>query len=930
MPHSASGRLFSVARPIVGRDGELATIAETLAGNTNGLRVLLIEGEPGIGKTTVWKHGIEQARRLGFEILSCRAAQAETRMSFVGLRDLLAPVGPDAFAALPPPQRIAIDRALLRMEAGSRPPPPQAIGTGVVAVLSALGDVGPVLVAIDDVQWLDRPTVTSLAFALRRLEAQPLTVLATVRTGDPRGWSESFDRVASERVRRIRLGPLSLGALYEVLRPRLGRSLTRPLLGSIETASRGNPFYALELARTIEAGKPGAGVWLPVPDDTSELVARRLRRLPRRTRDALLRASALVQPTTRTIDAASLQPAVDAEIARVHDDGRVEFAHPLFAAAVYAGAPQEARRRLHRELASISTDVEAQARHLSLASDGPDRELANLLDRASEHALAHGAPEIASDLAEQAARRTPADASDSKWDRLLRAGHQSLKAGDPMRARSLGEEVAEASVDGPIRARALHLRAEERAMEGPAVAIALLEEAIATVRDEEALEAELETSLGWTLLAAFQLLAADQHLVRAAELADRVGERNLLAQAIALREVSNLELGRGVNEDALERALRLEDPDQEVPFQRRPSLLVAQVLEFTGQLERARELLVTLREWLVARGDEGDLAFVYTHQGATAGLAGHLEESEEHVDEALRVAALGGQELISAFALSIRAIVRAWRGDLPGSRSDGVEAIERSERLGWAHGVNQSRWALAMVALAEDDPAAAVKWLDPVVAQVEAIGVFEFPFAMSIPDAIEALIATGEQARANGLTDRLAALGQKYDRAWAVALSGRCRALLWAASGDLDQAQAAAAQAVIEHERLPMPLELGRTLLVLGQLQRRRGQRRAARETLRRAESTFEAIGARIWADKARAEAHRIGVRRAPTELTANERLAAQLAVDGLTNREIAARMFMSRRTVEANLARAYLKLGVRSRIELASRMSRQEPADPA
>ena len=248
-----------MAGPIVGRDAELATIGETLAGNPNGLQVLLIEGEPGIGKTTVWQAGIEQATRLGFRILSCRAAQAETRMSFAGLGDLLAHVESEAFSALPPPQRLAIDRALLRAEPGPKPPPPQAIGTAVVAIISALAEHSPVLLAIDDVHWLDKPSLRSLAFALRRLEEHPVTVLATARAGDPRGWSASFDGVASDRIRRLRLGPLSLGALYEVLKPRLGQTLTRPLLGSIESASRGNPFFAIELARAMEDPVPGTG-----------------------------------------------------------------------------------------------------------------------------------------------------------------------------------------------------------------------------------------------------------------------------------------------------------------------------------------------------------------------------------------------------------------------------------------------------------------------------------------------------------------------------------------------------------------------------------------------------------------------------------------------------------------------------------------------
>jgi DNA-binding CsgD family transcriptional regulator len=443
-----------------------------------------------------------------------------------------------------------------------------------------------------------------------------------------------------------------------------------------------------------------------------------------------------------------------------------------------------------------------------------------------------------------------------------------------------------------------------------------------------ALEAELRTSLGWVLIAAFQLQSADEHLARAAQQAESVGDRNLLSQAIALREVSSLLLGRGVDDEAIERALALEDPDHEVPFQRRPSLLVALVFEFICDLERAQSLLATLRARLVARGDEGDLALVLNHQGMSSSLAGDLEGAEEQATDAIRLAMLTGQEVQSAFGLALRAVVRVYRGDLAGARADATEALERSERVAWLHGVNQSRYALAMVALAEENPRAAVAWLDPVIAQVEAVGVYEWVIAMSIPDAIEALIATGDLTRAARLIEGLEALGRKFDRPWALALSGRSRAFLSAASGDLDQAQAAAERAVIEHERLPMPLELGRTLLVLGQLQRRRGERRAARETLRRAESIFESIDARLWADRTRAEARRIGVRRAPTELTANEQAVAQLAAAGLTNREIAARTFISRRTVEANLARAYAKLGVRSRTELASRMPPQEPTD--
>jgi DNA-binding CsgD family transcriptional regulator len=164
-----------------------------------------------------------------------------------------------------------------------------------------------------------------------------------------------------------------------------------------------------------------------------------------------------------------------------------------------------------------------------------------------------------------------------------------------------------------------------------------------------------------------------------------------------------------------------------------------------------------------------------------------------------------------------------------------------------------------------------------------------------------------------------------HDRPWALALSGRCRALLEAQAGRLDCAQTHAERALVAHERLPMPVELARTLLVLGQIQRRRGERRAARESLARALGLFEQLGAPLWAEKARAETRRIGVRRAPTELTENEQLVAELAAEGLTNREIAARMFISRRTVEANLVRVYRKLEISSRAQLGARMATRE-----
>jgi DNA-binding NarL/FixJ family response regulator len=267
-------------------------------------------------------------------------------------------------------------------------------------------------------------------------------------------------------------------------------------------------------------------------------------------------------------------------------------------------------------------------------------------------------------------------------------------------------------------------------------------------------------------------------------------------------------------------------------------------------------------------------------------------------------------------------MLRSQRGDAAGARADAAETLALSSRNNWAHGSIGVSWALGHLALSEGDPAEAVRALAPGVQLVEATGAYEWPIAMGVPDAIEAFAATGETERATRLVRALAEAGRRLDRAWALATSSRCEALLAAAAGDVSRASAAADAALVEHERVAMPFERARTLLVKGQVQRRAGERRAARATLEEAHALFRGMGAVLWSERASAEIARIGIRRAPAELTESEQRVAELAAAGHTNPEIAARLFMSRRTVEANLARAYRKLDIRSRAELGAVMA--------
>jgi DNA-binding CsgD family transcriptional regulator len=924
-----------VEPPVFGRELELAKVEETLARARSSFSALVLEGEPGIGKTTIWRAGIARATSSGFRVLACRAAQAEARLSFTALADLLAPVEAAAFDALPEPQRRALDAALLRAApASGAEASPRAIGTGLVTLLSALARAGPVLVAMDDVQWLDGPSARALEFAIRRSEGRPIAVLATRRiAAEPRGGT-LLARGSGPQICALSVGPLSLAALYKAIETQLGRKLPRPLLMKIERACGGNPFFALEIARALpSSGGATSTQELPIPADLAQLVAVRLRRVSRRTWEALFRASALARPTLDLVDAAALAPAEAAGLVLVHGDGRIDFVHPLFASAVYAAASAEHRRRLHAELAELPADVEERARHRLLARtrDSEDEHLAHVLHEAAEHALRRGAPGTAAELEEDAARFTPCHEADARRQRSLRAARHHLKAGDPARSRSLCEAVLGMHPPTPERASALHLLAEAALAEQSGASISLLRDALACVGDDVARAAHLEIALGVVLATSqLDLAGSIDHLSRAVELAGRARDDGLLAEALATRAAFGLVAGRGLDERLLERALALEDPDREVPFHMSALLNVANAYLFVGRIDVARRLLSTLRERLEARGDESDLPWVWVHLAATSLLGGELERAQHEASEAERAATLTGSAVFRAYALNVRANARALRGDTEGARRDATEALSLSERVGFALGVSDARWALGGLALAESEPESAAALLEPVITEIEAHGVFEWPAAHAAPDAIEALVATQALERAARLARALGDWGERFQRPWALATSGRCLALQLAAAGDLEGASAASVRALLAHEHLPFPIERARTLLVKGQIERRSGARRAARATLLESLSIFERSGARLWAERARAELARIGVRRAPAELTESEERVAELAAGGLTNPEIAARLFMARRTVEANLARAYRKLEIRSRAELGVVLARRKGSPPS
>ncbi len=876
----------SAAYEVIGREKELVAAATFLDRVEVGHAVLHIDGAPGVGKTTVWNEILRIATGRGNSVLPCRPVSWEAHLAYVGLADLLSDVYDEFAGRLPRPQKKALDAVLLRAESREAGPDQRAVSTGFVTLLGVLAARSPVVVAVDDAHCLDRASAHVLDFAARRFGDMRIGLLSSSRSDA--GLPDFVTNSPKDRVRRLQLGPLSLGALYHLIEARVGLRLTRRVLLKVEAASAGNPMFALEIARVLEqTGLPALGEPLPVPSTLSELVSTKIKRLPKATREAALMAAALSRPSTDLVDVSVLGPAVAAGVVVVGGAG-VAFTHPVFAAAAY----------------------------------GEDAAIADALHDAAEHAAGRHAPEIAAELEEESARRTPSQLAALRSERLLRSAELDIQAGDGDRARTLAEEVLAAPNPPGIRARALHLMAETCYRDRLPEAKPLLEAALDCVSDDIAQVAQRELSLAFLTMATADVAGLQIHSERAVEAAEQLGDGAILAEALAMREFNSCIGGRGFNSEVLAYALSREDFERRVPLQLRPSMNAALLYEYTFQLDQARDLFEALRNRIVERGEESDLPFVLVHLGVCHFFTGEFEAAERQIEAAIDAAKLVDSELMRGFALAARSLARSRRGDLEAARTDALEALAICERVGWPNGIYAARWALGFVALSEGDHQAVVDALGSVVSAVEAVGIYEWEWAMGLPDALEALIATGELEHAARLIESLAESSRHLDRPWGLAESGRCRALLEAARGNLDAGVAAIDGALAAHDRLSLPFERARTLLVKGMLHRRARQKTAAREALGAALTMFEGIGAVQWAERSRAQLRRVGFRPpAPQHLTETERRVAELAATGLTNKQVAAKAFLSPKTVEDVLARIYRKLGIHSRAELGARI---------
>jgi DNA-binding CsgD family transcriptional regulator len=910
---------------VVGREFELDSLRGFVAQSGGGARALVLEGDAGIGKTTLWLAGVEAARESSRRVLTARPAMAETGLLYTGLGDLLEGVLGEILPTMPAPRRNALEVALLLAAAGERPPDARAVGVAVLTALRSLAKAGSLLIAIDDVQWLDASSAAALGFALRRLPDEPVVLLFARRAGEPGPTPEAA--LPAERVERTAVRPLSVGAVHRLLSRRLGRSFPRPTLLRLHEVAGGNPYFALELARALHrAGMaPAPGEPFPVPENLETLVRGRLGELPPNAAPILLAVAALADPVLPLLssgwpDATDLlAPAVRAGI--IDADGvRVRFTHPLLASVLYDHATQQERRSIHRRLAGLVDDPVEQARHAALAAPGPDEMVARRLDAAASAARARGAPIAAAELGELAIRATTAEDADGRSARILAVARDHLASGAADRAHAHAHGLLHAARTGRVRAEALLLASElEEAGGMIRRQVELLRAALRETATATDLRVVIELELAEALRLSEGTAASVKQAHEAVELAERVGDDALTARARAILARALLDAGEpggiALAERSLEDARRLGD-QQSID---EALWACGYCYTFSAQVAQGREALTHFRACVAGRdGVKEDLihwllAMVELRDGNWKLARAYAEHSYE-----LSQMFTGSDQEADPEAAIPLALVSAYQGEHAEARRIADRGVELAESSGLPFVASWYRGVLGLLEHWGGSHDAGVELFAAAMQAREALGFREPATPVYRADYVQALLELGRVDQAVAVLDPWEADAQRLGRDWALAETSRCRGLLAAARGDPAGAQRLLEQAVERHEIVGDRFGRARALLALGVLLRRVRKKRPARAAVEQAIAEFDQLGARGWVEKARAELGRVGGRTREEGLTAAERRVADLVAQGRTNREAAAALFLSERTVESHLTRVYAKLGVRSRTELA------------
>jgi DNA-binding CsgD family transcriptional regulator len=914
---------------VIGREREIAVVSAFLDSVPSGPGALLVEGEAGIGKSTVWFESVRLAEARGYRVLRARPAESEAKLSYAVLADVVGPAFDEARAQLPDPQELALAATLLRVTS-SEPADPRTVATAVVGVLTELVRGQPVLVAIDDVQWVDLGSRRALEFAVRRLPAQ-LRLLVTRRSEGAAEVPLELDRaLPPEAFQRVVLGSLSLASLHHIVRERLGTSPTRPMIARIAEASGGNPFFAIEIARAGagRAAGPGGHGPLPVPQSVQKLAAERVNALSGAAREAVLVTAALSRPTADAVMAAlpdglaggaALAEAEDAGVL-VTEHGRIRFTHPLLASAVYASVSEARRHALHRRLAEVVSDAEERARHLSQSLTDADESAAIEIEGAAGQAVLRGAFDAAAELFGAACRLTPAANHESLVRRTLGQASALLRTGDVADARQLADGMELDGLAPALQAQRLQLLAEVEWDDGSIpLATSYLERALEVAGDDPPLSARISARLVLITVPGNPARAL-QHAERAVGQVD--GERDPLALSSLLIDLCLLDLllGRSPRTDLMRRGLSLEERAGPSAYPHPVPLIWFQC---TDDVEATRERHAREADWARDHSDETHATERLSYLALAEFHAGHcdlaerlIEQSCDTIEERLEVSGR------FAYPFAWRSLMDAYRGRLDRARQTLLPLVAETAQA------QKSWWAavllsvLGFVEFAAGDYRAADDALSQMRQLFDQIGIRDGLLDRTEPFHAELLAELGHLDRARGALAQLEHRGRTFPRTWIDVTLPRTRAIVLAAEGDLRGALEAL-ESLDLGTGARLPHELGWTWLTKGRLHRRAKQRRAAADAFAQAAAIFDRLGAVAWAERAHKELDLVRPRRrAPDELTATELRVAELAAAGITNREIARAVFVSEKTVEAHISRVYRKLGIHSRAELGARMA--------
>lgn len=900
----------------VGRSAELDRIDVVLAARDALPAGVLLHGREGIGKTVLWSEAVRRARHLGYRVLDCALARAESRLTYAGLADLIGPVLDEVRPRLARPHTRALETALAIVSSRSSAPDERAVAFGLHGALSALARESPIALAVDDVQWLDPSSTLMLSYAIRRLRREPVLLILAWRDDDTSGKGLLEDR-GGPTVERILVGPLGLGAIHRLLRTRLGASLTRPQLLRIHAASEGNPLHALELARAVHRDLAG-------PDELLALLGGRVARLAEQARLALALAAVATETDVDVLSAAlgsdvieALRPAIEADLVTV-TTGRVRFRHPVIAAAAEAGVSDGLRYDLHRRLATATTSPESRVTHLAQATSIPDIEVAAAVEEAARTTRARGARASSAQLYEAAARLTPPVEKVDLVRRRLAAATAWYEAGDAALAeRILSALLAELDA-GDQRCEAgwrLGILLDEGGRWQEATV--LWKAALAHAQDP-GLRSQILCSMAITAFYTASVQEATALAGSAVEAAEMANERASLARSLAVQALTLTMSGRTAVGGILERALAVEAELGEFLGDWSPSALAPECARHAGDVEEARRHYATVLQQAQNAGDANVEQWASFGLASCEILAGCYESASDLADTVLDIADQTGQMLIPA--RSLRAHVDAHLGHLDRARGLIEEAIARATEADEAAHLLGAYNVLGVIESCAGDAAAAARAFGASRRLAADLGFAHAATQRALLSEVEAAAAAGELAQADAALAAFEAITREVRPPWSATLFHRARASMLVARGDLQAASAELEAALATDNGLPP--DRGLAMLALGSLSRRLRQHARARDLLGQALTLFAGLGARPWIDRASTELARIPGRRSTEQhgLTDAEARIAELVAGGRTNRDVATALFLSVKTVEVTLTRIYQKLGVRSRTELAHR----------